>query len=176
MLKNILLTGEIQVGKSTIINSVIDKYFKNKLISGFKTLPFYECVKKKGYYITDQLEKNNMVTQANIIGVISEERNRCFGISEAFENKGVDILKRAVNTDSDLILLDEIGFFENDSENFKSMIMDVFEIETRVIGVLKKKDTKFLNSIKSRKDIKIIEVNIENRENIEEEIRRYWRL
>lgn len=176
MFKNILLTGEIQVGKSTIINKVIDKYFKNKVVSGFKTLAFYEDIKKEGYYIEDQLEKDNLVNEENIVGIVSEETNRCIGISKTFENKGVEILKRAMNTESDLILLDELGFFENNSENFKNMIMDIFETEIRVIGVLKKKDTEFLNSIKSRKDIKIIEVNIENREEIEEKIREYWKL
>ena len=86
MKKNILLTGEIQIGKSTIINKIIEKYFKKKLIVGFKTLPFYQDGKIKGYYIEDQLEKGIAANDKNIVGQVLEKEQRCFGIKETFEN------------------------------------------------------------------------------------------
>lgn len=175
-IKNILLTGEIQVGKSTLIKKIIDKYFKDKLVSGFKTLPFYEDEEKQGYYIEDQLEKGVEPSLDNIVGRVLKEEQRCFGIKETFENSGVDILNRALNSKSDLILIDELGFFENNAENFKSKVKEVLVSEMRVIGVLKKKDTEFLNSIKSREDVMIIEVDKVNREDIEEIIKKYWKL
>ena len=92
MKNNIMLTGEIKVGKSTIINKVIDKYFKDKNIAGFKTLPFYEEDEVKGYYIQDQLNKNESADKSNMVGVVSEKEMRCFGITETFESLGVEIL------------------------------------------------------------------------------------
>lgn len=175
-IKNILLTGEIKVGKSTIINKIIDKYFGDSVILGFKTLPFYENDEIKGYYIEDQFKKSVKPSEENIVGRVLDKKHRCYGIKGTFENKGVDILNNALNMESDLILLDELGFFENDSENFKKRIIEVFESPKRVIGVLKKKDVEFLNSIKFRKDILIIEVDKNNRDDIEEKINEYWNL
>ncbi len=175
-IKNILLTGEIQVGKSTIINKIIEKYFKDKTVSGFKTLPFYEDGEKQGYYIENQLEKGVSSSGDNIVGRVIKEEQRCFGIKETFEKMGVSILESALNSNSELILIDELGFFENDAECFKSKIKEVIESDMRTIGVLKKKDTEFLNFIKSRADVMIIEVDKVNREGIEEIIKEYWKL
>lgn len=75
-----------------------------------------------------------------------------------------------------MILIDELGFFENDAINFKKKIIEVLESDTKVIGVLKKKDTEFLNSIKQRADVLVIEVNERNRNYIEEKIRTYLKL
>ena len=88
---------------------------------------------------------------------------------------GVSILESALNSNSELILIDELGFFENDAEGFKSKIKEVIESDMRTIGVLKKKDTEFLNFIKSRADVMIIEVDKVNREGIEEIIKEYWK-
>lgn len=175
-IKNILLTGEIKVGKSTIINKIIDKYFKYKVVAGFKTLPFFKNEKVAGYFIQDQLKKNQVANTRNIVGRISEKEQRYFGVNEVFEIEGVNILNKTLNSTVDLILIDELGFFENNAENFKSKIIDILENEKRVIGVLKKKNTKFLNSIKSRSDIIVIEVDRENRDYIEEKIKNYWKL
>ena len=175
-INNILLTGEIKVGKSTIINKVIEKYFSDSMISGFKTLPFYEDDEHKGFYIEDQCEKDVEPSTENTVGRVLEKEHRCYGIEEVFENKGVDILNSALGIKSDLIVLDELGFFENNSENFKKKIIEILESPIRVIGVLKKKDTEFLNSIKSRSYILVIEVTKENRDSIEDIIRDYWNL
>ena len=175
-INNILLTGEIKVGKSTIINSVIEHYYYDKKVSGFKTLPLYEEDIVKGYYIEDQLEKDSKKDKENIVGVLSEQNKGCIGIVKTFENRGVEILQNALKSNTDLILLDELGFFESKAEKFKQTVIEVIESENRVIGVLKKKDTEFLNSIKERDDVWVIDVDIENRNDIEEQIKKYWEL
>ena len=85
-------------------------------------------------------------------------------------------MQNALNSDADLILLDELGFFESKAENFKEKVIEVLESDNRVIGVLKKKNTDFLNSIKERADVCVIDVDIENRSYIEEKITKYWEL
>lgn len=175
-LKNILLTGDIQVGKSTIINKIIDRHFKDKKVSGFKTLEFSEGDVRQGFYMEDQLEEDVSPSPENIVGRLLKEEQRCFGITETFENKGVEILNSALESKSELILIDELGFFESQALNFQKKVMEVLDSKTKTIGVLKKKDTEFLNSLKSRSDILILEVNKENRADIEEKIKLYWKL
>ncbi|MBS4536710.1 hypothetical protein GOQ29_13890 [Clostridium sp. D2Q-14] len=176
--KNLFLTGNIKVGKSTIINKVIDEYFKDKTIAGFKTLPFYEYGYLKGYYIENQLEENIFPKKENIVGINSKNygEKKCFGIAETFENKGVDILNKSIDKNIDLVLLDEIGFFENEASVFKKNVHRVLDSEKRVLGVLKKKDTEFLKGLIARKDVMVIEVTEENRNNIVKQISNYWRL
>ena len=173
---NILLTGDIKVGKSTIINKIINKYFECNYISGFKTLPFYEDEKVKGYYMEDQLEKGVIPNIENIVGVKSTDCERCFGITEVFEKKGVDILSKSIDSESDLVLLDEIGFFESEADNFKKSIHKILDSDNKVLGVLKKRNTEFIQSIRDREDVFIIEVTERNRNTMVDKIVEYWRL
>jgi|GEM_PF-4013534 nucleoside-triphosphatase len=51
-MKNIFLTGEINIGKTTVINSIIQKLNLDKRqITGFYTLPYLSGKKPKGFYI-----------------------------------------------------------------------------------------------------------------------------
>ncbi len=175
MKKNIFLIGDINVGKTTIIDRYItenkDIY---KIISGFKTKESLKNGSLFGYYLENQLFPNEDYT---LVGI-----NRLFpngikneGITSAFETRGVEILSDALKKVSDLVILDELGFFEVDAEIFKSKVYEILDSEKKVLGVLKKRTNPFLERIKIRKDVLVIEVTIDNRENIISEIYKIWR-
>lgn len=67
-------------------------------------------------------------------------------------------------SDSKYILMDELGFFEKDSYFFQEKVNQVFDSDKVVIGVIKKRDNPFLNKIRERSDVEIIEITLENRE------------
>lgn len=155
---NIFLTGERGVGKSTILNKGIDE-LKIKP-TGFRTLPFYTNGELHGYY----MDGLTVESRANKQFISKRNGNSYRAIIETFENFGVNILRDSLNSSSDIILMDELGFFENNAFNFQRRVFDCLDSNKLVIGVLKKANSPFLNSIKERKDIILIEIDIDNRE------------
>lgn len=174
--KNIFLTGDIHVGKSTAIVSFLKKHSKFSIIAGFKTKPLYENGYLKGYYIESQIQPMLSNIYENVVGVNAElgKGKSCFGIPSVFEKKGVEILRKSLEIPNSIILMDELGFFEKDALQFKEQVHRTLDSQHKVLGVIKAKSNEFLNSISSREDVKVILVTLENRDNIANEINKYW--
>ncbi|MGH4124534.1 MAG: nucleoside-triphosphatase [Clostridium sp.] len=175
--KNIFLTGDVHVGKSTAIISFLNKYISNSSsIAGFKTKAFYENGYLKGYYIENQIQPRISNISENMVGINTDfgKGKCCYGIPEVFEKKGVEILCQSLKIPKSIILMDELGFFEKDAMEFKAQVHRTLDSKHRVLGVLKEKTNEFLNSIAARADVKVIKVTLENRDSIAKEINKYW--
>lgn len=175
--KNIFLTGEIQIGKSTAISKFLKENLSGAdVLAGFKTKPFYEEGVLKGYYIENQIEPIKVNTLENIVGInqASGFGKSCKGITETFETIGVQILEDSLKITNSIIIMDELGFFEKEAVNFQREVHKVLNSPHRVIGVLKAKRNEFLDSIQNREDVVVIEVTLENRDTIIEKIQKYW--
>ncbi|MGL4572567.1 MAG: nucleoside-triphosphatase [Clostridium sp.] len=175
--KNILITGKRNCGKSTLINNILENI--NLKHSGYRTLPYYINGYMQGYYIhgyVEELERKNLYSPISI----KVSNNKCIRITETFNILGTYILRTSrKNINSTLILLDEIGFLEDESEEFKVEIHNCLSSKKFCLGVLKDKDSEFLNSIKFRNDTLIInieEISYEDRKIIQEDIENYIRL
>lgn len=159
-MKNIFLTGEKQVGKSTIIYNII------------KSLDL-----KLGGYITEREDKNG----TRLFTVVSlANRQEKYPIAKVYRN-GLEkkiykenfkyyipnMLDRHLKN-SHLIVLDELGFMENKIRPFTLKVYEILDSEKFVFGVLKAYDCEFLNQIKSRDDVELIEVTKSNRNTIGE--------
>ena len=156
---NIFLTGEIQVGKSTILNKFIESHPDLK-IGGFKTLSNFN--KDKGVYMgvyilpADKLEPD--YTEEAHVGDRGHKKS---GYPEKFDLKGVEIL----NTpgDYDLILMDEIGFMETQAEDFAKTVLNVLDGDIPVIGVVKPMMKGLPLEVKQHPKTKVLEVTKDNR-------------
>ena len=161
---HIFLTGDVQVGKSTVINKVLD--LLNVPYKGFKT--YGAEYKKDGssvVYISpaENLEDKTIVAYRGGAGHTKMEVNK-----DAFEVKGVKILKDSLNSDCNLILMDEIGFMESHFEGFKDAIRDVLNSDKNILGVVRNKDTDFLNEVRNHVSVKVVVVNMDNRDDLPE--------
>ncbi len=90
--KNIFLTGDIHVGKSTAIACFLKKYISSSsIIAGFKTKTLYENDYLKGYYIQSQIPPIISNIHENLVGVNSDfgKGKSCYGILEVFEKKAL---------------------------------------------------------------------------------------
>lgn len=176
--RNLFLTGEIGVGKSTIIRNVIESSYSDKNIGGFKTLPYIEDGEFQGYYISEYIDELDSLSSRAIVGVNigGKYGKKCIGKPGVFESIGVAILERCLEEKKEIIVMDELGFFESEAENFKRGIHNILDGGTKVLGVLKKKETIFLDSIKNREDVLILEVDKNNRDSLKETIEKYWGL
>lgn len=175
--KNILLTGERNCGKSTLINKILED---NKIdYSGYRTLPYYINEGEQGYYIQGYVD---YIEKEKIYGAISIKlgEKKYVRVTETFDELGVYILRKSrIEDEKDFILLDEIGFLEDKSETFKEEIYRCLECEKFCLGVLKLRDTEFLNSIKEREDtlvINIEDISYEDRRIVKREIENYINL
>jgi nucleoside-triphosphatase THEP1 len=176
-IKNIFLTGDIHVGKSTAILKFLEKYIsKSNSIAGFKTKPFYENGYLKGYYIESQVDPIISNISENMVGINADfgKGKSCYGIQEVFEKKGVEILCESLKIHNSIILMDELGFFEKDALKFKNKVHKTLDSPHKVLGVIKEKTNDFLSSVAAREDVKVIRVTLENRDTIANEINKYW--
>lgn len=164
---NIFLTGNIQVGKSTIINKFI-KSHPNLKIGGFKTISNFDksLGVYGGVYIGPASETSFKFNEECHVG------NRISGqksFPNIFDTKGLEYLN--INDNYDLIIMDEIGFMETDAKKFSRAVLDVLNSNIPVIGVVKPMMKGLPLDVKMHRDTKVLEVNIENRNNIFKEFK-----
>jgi len=161
MPKNILITGYPGVGKTTIINKIIKELSCS--IGGFYTHEMREKGTRIGFYITD-FDGNQMVMASESSN--SPYRVNKYGVNiEAFEKIGIPAMERALQN-ADLIVIDEIGKMEMFSPKFCDMLRTVLDSEKPLLATIKKTDCELTKELKRRKDVKIFEVRIENRNHL----------
>lgn len=157
-MKNIFLTGEVQIGKSTALKKIMKMlnleyggYLGHSLYSGkYNTIKLIEV---------KSLYNNNIYRLAKIDKV----RNSIEVYRNSFEEKLAVDLKKSLK-EREVIILDEIGRFEENFNEFKKSVYEVLDSEKLVLGVLKKYDGQFINSIRNRADTLVFEVNYDNRD------------
>lgn len=157
--KNIFIEGDIKSGKSFILNNVLKRL--NIKFGGFKTLPLYYEGKKIGFKLIDLMNYNE-----EIVALYNFDGNLIVN-SYVFDDFGVKALENGLKN-YDLIVMDELGFFEDNSEKFKEKVFEVLKSEKNVIAVIKKKKNDFLNRVSELGTI--FKVENSNREKIIEEI------
>lgn len=163
-MQNLFLTGKINIGKTTVLNSIRKKLnISDDKIGGFLTKAFLDNGKIKGFYI-EAINYNLQIPkfQERIIGYIPDEL-KWVGVTETFENFGIEILNYCLKSSFELIIMDELGFFESKAYIFQQKIHEIIESEKKVLGIIKPQQTTFMNSIRRRKDVTIVEITRQNR-------------
>lgn len=149
-MKNIFLTGKKSVGKSTLIRQVLDHL--NLSAGGYVTER--EVVGNiRRFTVRSLYDSTESYPIANVN--INDYSKEVF--KDSFNIGLVSILEKSLKN-REIIVLDELGFFENDSQEFKSKIHDLLDSKTIVLGTIKEYDCDFLNSIRSRSDVLVIEL------------------
>jgi nucleoside-triphosphatase len=105
-------------------------------------------------------------------GNIFLEKDDSTGISKldssVFEIKGVEMLRKSFAS-RDLIIMDEIGFFEPKAPQFTRDVFRILDSNKVVLGVLKSKKCDYINSVISREDVIILKVTSENLGQVKEQ-------
>ena len=172
---NIFLTGNTQVGKSTLISRVLE-VLPGVETSGFKTITAADVPGAVGsVYIIPANGDAGETGDFSRVGIrLGAGRGRKT-YPEVFDRRGVEILENAEK--SRLVIMDEIGRMEADSPLFIARVKELLSCETPVFGVLRKEgDTPLQEYIRNSPDTRLFEVTEENREElfgtIRSEIRR----
>ncbi|MEG0370728.1 MAG: nucleoside-triphosphatase, partial [Clostridium sp.] len=167
-MNNILLTGNMGVGKTTLLYKIIERL--NISVGGFKVDRIIEQIgstTKKQFFISSLLNGRDKYKIANTRLLNNHWDIDIF--NDSFEIAAKTILQESLEH-RDLIVLDEIGIMESKAYDFQRAVSDILDSNKIVIGVIKDKSGDFLNNIRSRNDVLVLRVTEDNRNTLLDEI------
>lgn len=155
-MNNLFLTGDISIGKTSLLKLALAQVEDS--IGGFITKRVIEGSFRT--YLSQSLENRDI--KIKILQVDSRDWSKRV-YRESFSRDLVDLLDHSLKY-QDLIVIDELGNTENDIESFTSKVFQLLDSDKPVFGVLKDSNCDFLNQIREREDIIIIEITEDNRD------------
>lgn len=161
-MNNIMLTGERQIGKSTIINFLLENCHGE--VCGFRTLP------NDGLHYLSPINSQRVMAEKHNI-CRKNEGGTLVGITSTFDDSGARILGNCLEKKPDLIIMDELGLFESKAFVFQERVLECLNSDIPVLGVLKAKSSPFLDLIRNRDDITIFTITKDNRSKMKEIIK-----
>lgn len=166
---HLFFTGNIQVGKTTVIQNYIKKY--GYRIKGFRTVsgPVAEDGSSKVYMVAAANPEPDMTDENVVIRRNGPNAKKWFTVFlEPYETYGVKLLEEA--DDCDIIMMDELGPKEVDAHIFLSRVKERLDGDIPVMGVLMKKESAVFDSVSGHPKVTVLEITPENRERILQEL------
>lgn len=159
MKKHIFLTGEIQTGKSTAIR----RFLGNTCLSFDGIITRYDTMQspERKLYMY-RLDSTAGETDARLAVNMNFPHTEIF--SDVFNIHGAEIIRASGKRD--LIIMDELGSFEEKSPDFKSAVFEKLDGHKQVCGVVKLRNSPFTDEVKAHKNVRLITVTEENRNEI----------
>jgi nucleoside-triphosphatase len=166
-ISNIFVTGSIHVGKSTVINSVI-KALPGWRINGFRTTPIFEEKKRSGF-VFESLDGYRECFAHIDLNTRNKYDIYHYDLT-IFNDFGVRTLEKAL-TESDLIIMDEIGAMEREARKFQKALKKCLDSPIFVLGAFQKRARWFQDFVQPREDTKIFMVDESNRSTVSQSIK-----
>ena len=169
MKRHIFLTGDIQVGKSTIIQKYIEAH-PEYCVGGFRTVWKKERWNNKNTIHIVPALKLEELTERNRVGLregVFPDRTAT-DYPEVFNTAGVILLSHP--EEHDLIIMDEIGIGENEAMAFQKAVLSVLDSDVPVLGVVRDKPGVLTDAVRNHPNVQTVVVTVENRENVLKEL------
>lgn len=185
---HLFLTGEKQVGKSTLIKKVIQtiaqelleknpednllslKGFLSKMKEGILEVSLYNST------LEDFLE-TIWVPQIVKQCVVKTEQKITVDL-QAFDEVGLFLSeKKGDEKDPKLLVMDECGRLESDSVLFRKAVLDAIQNTIPILGVIRKLPyPSWLDQIAQSANVTVLEITSDNREDAFNKILQYFRI
>lgn len=161
MSKHIFLTGEVQVGKSTVINSVLAAL--ELRVGGFRTAFDGDRAKAERWlYLWDAAEPPALDESHGVVRFRAQSRAEI--LTERFDALGGGALRRARESGAELILMDECGRFEAQAAGFQREIFSALDGDIPVLGVVRQGFHGWLDTLRAHPKVEVLTVTAENRD------------
>ncbi len=157
--RNICISGYPGVGKTTLMVKLADA-LRHYDLAGFYTVEIRERGVRKGFELVGFNGGRRILSH---IDIQSPHRVGKYGVDVSGFERFLDELKLQ-DSISGLILIDEIGKMECLSRKFTDLIVGLLESSTPVIATIASKGGGFIDRVKRRKDVEIIEITTANRD------------
>jgi len=165
LVRKILLTGQPGVGKTTVLIETIKELENRSLkVGGMVTREVRDGSVRVGFEISDLTSR-----QKGWLAHIEQPQGPRIGkyrvnLKDLVEIGVNAIYRAAADPAISIIAIDEIGPMELCSEDFETAVEKVVEAEKRLIGTIHyKARSALIEHIRSRSDVKILEITYENR-------------
>jgi nucleoside-triphosphatase len=156
--KNILITGPPGCGKTTLVEEIATQL--NIPAVGFITREVRQHGNRVGFSIHTLEGRNGVLAH---VDAKSRFRVGRYGVQIATIDRIAVPSLKASSADV-LIVIDEIGKMECLSEAFRKAVRLVLDSANPVLATIAMKGDSFIQLVKSRKDVTVIELNLANRD------------
>jgi nucleoside-triphosphatase len=163
--KNILITGQPGIGKTTFIRKLAEK-LKDLHPSGFYTTEIRKAGIREGFELISFDGTKGILSHVDIK---SPYRVSKYGVDvERFENflDSISLLDLTMS----VVVIDEIGKMECFSDKFRSLVKDILNSDKLLVATIVLKGSGMIADIKKRDDVKLFQVKLENRDSLVSEI------
>lgn len=166
----LLLTGRPGVGKTTILRMVVARC--EMPVGGFYTEEIREGGRRTGFRLVTLDGKSGMLASVNIS---SRYRVGKYGVHlRDLEQVGVKSIWRAVEQpDVAVVVIDEIGKMELFSTAFCQAVLAALDSPKTVLASVMARSQPWVDAIKARHDVKLVEATQSNRQDLPEQILRW---
>ena len=166
---HIFLTGNIQVGKSTLIRNVLTR-FPEIEPGGFRTVTVADIPGATGsVYIIDASDREGSYQDENRVGIRRGPGLGATAFPNAFDARGVAILEGAERRK--LILRDEIGKMEASAVLFCARVKALLDGDTPILGVVRQEgQTSLQTAVRSHPKVRLITVTENNRDDLADQV------
>lgn len=163
---NILLTGRPGIGKTTAISRTLS-LLSDLTVGGFVTAAIQEGGQRTGFSIRDLRGPTGILAATSLSSGPQVSRYRV-NVPD-IEGIGVPALLNALEA-ADLVVCDEIGRMELFCPRFCETVQRCLNSLKPVFGTLQARSDAFLDAIRRRRDVEIVEVTTANRDTLPEEL------
>ncbi len=163
----LLITGSPGVGKTTLIRAILER-LEGVECAGFYTEEKRHRGQRIGFKITTLDGQEGTLAS---IGRKGPSIGRYSVHVEEFEKLALSQLDTEI-THAELYVIDEIGKMELLSQKFRNKVIDLLAKPSNFLGTIAKKGKGFIEQIKGRNDIELIEITRENRDHLPDQIAR----
>lgn len=156
MANHIFLTGPKRIGKSTAIRKALALLEQPAPLSLGGFLTYWDDTGEPSLYIADASGR----TEPSLLAVRREAGMSL--LPGVFDERGAALLQTTEK--AHLILMDELGFLEQDSPRFQAAALACLEGDVPVLGVLREGDVPWHAPIKAHDSVTVYLVSQENRD------------
>ena len=158
--RHLFLTGERQVGKSTLLRRVMQAH--GWRFSGFETRPLIIEGQRRGFTLHGYVPLEPIQNDCVVCVRMAEKKS--VPVLPVFEENGVAILRASLAAPEPIILMDELGRLEREAQAFCEQALACLDSDKHVIGVLQQCDAPLISAIRARSDVRVLTVTKENRD------------
>ena len=161
-MKHIFLTGEIQSGKSTVMQKVLDGL--DVTVGGFCSGSGAERYEPARWLYLWDAARVPVYDAEHRVARLGPDGRHAF--PERFDALGCEALRCARESRVDLILMDECGFLERDAKEFQAEVLRTLDGDIPVFGVVRLRSSGWTDAIRNHPKVTLITVTQENRDEL----------